>query len=615
VIPLPPSGILRRSKRPPDPRDGTRTPWLALLAWGALLSVPGIAAVPLWPWIPSDPGVESPVSLAVADGSVLRALIGPLGFALLLACARNLRLTVLLTAPFVLLAPLETQYIVVYGGPTTAHILGVIAETSRTEAGEFLNGMPLRVPATLIASWGIALWSARSLWRSGWRWQHDSWKWYAAIVVGMGAVAGVREATTGDAPPVPEVRGASLLASSALSASWTDFQAVYPWGVPLRIVDYLGQRAQVARALERAQGLRFGATLQPSLPPRTVVLVIGESVGAAHFGLDGAQRDTTPRLAQVHGLVNFSDATSAAAATRISLPFMLTPLKPGEDLARNGPGKSLVSAFAEAGYRTWWLSNQAAIGRYDTPVATYPREAQVRRFISLGDMSTRSAYDGELLREVERALREPAPHRLIVVHQLGSHWDYAQRYPKAFERWQPTMLPGKRWNTFARDMKHEIANAYDNSILYTDSVLADLIAMLDRGGEPAALLYASDHGQALFAGTCLTAGHGLLSATNFHVPFFVWMSAPLRTQQPAMLAALEGNRGRPITAESILPTLLDLGGVVVPSHKHTLSLASGDFSPQPRLVTNDGSTWVDYDHALEGKDCAVVKAKRADAAK
>lgn len=590
-------------------------PWLALVLWGLLLTIPGIAAVPLWPWIPSDPGVDAPVALAIADGSITRALIGLLSFVLLLACARRLRLVVLLTAPFVLLAPLETLYIVIYGGPTTAHILGVLAETNRAEAGEFLRGMPLRIPVVLLACWGLALWSGRRLWRSGWRWQHRSWKWYATIVVGLTAVVGVREATTDDGPPTAQSGGASLLASSALSSSWYDLQAVYPWGVPLRVVEYFGQRAQVAQATERAQGLRFGATMQPALPPRTIVLVIGESVGANHWGLDGAQRNTTPRLSQVQGLINFPDATSAAAATRISLPFMLTPLKPGQDLSRNGPGKSLVSAFAEAGYRTWWISNQAAIGRYDTPVATYPREAQVRRFISLGDMSTRSAYDGELVGEVERALREPAAHRLIVVHQLGSHWDYAQRYPAGFGQWQPTMQPGRRWNPLARDMKSEIINAYDNSILYTDSVLADLIAMLDRHGEPAALLYASDHGQALFAGSCLTTGHGLLSTTNFHVPFFVWMSAPLRAQQPAMRAALESNRTRPITAESILPTLLDLGGVVVPSHKRTVSLASGDFDPQPRLVTNDGATWLDYDRGLESKDCAVPISRKAAAAK
>src|SRR5262245_52523538 len=49
-------------------------PWLALLAWICLLLAPGIAAISLWPWIPTDPGVDSPLAMAVADGSVARAV-------------------------------------------------------------------------------------------------------------------------------------------------------------------------------------------------------------------------------------------------------------------------------------------------------------------------------------------------------------------------------------------------------------------------------------------------------------------------------------------------------------------------------------------------------------
>src|SRR5262249_17285756 len=149
--------------------------------------------------------------------------------------------------------------------------------------------------------------------------------------------------------------------------------------VPFRMAEYLGQRSQIAAAVQRSENVRYGASLRPALGPRTVVLVIGESAGADHWGMNGATRDTTPRLAQLPGLVNFSDATAAGAATRISVPFMITPLKPGADLMHTGPGKSLVAAFAETGYETWWISNQASLGRHDTPLASYPREARVRR--------------------------------------------------------------------------------------------------------------------------------------------------------------------------------------------------------------------------------------------
>ena len=579
-------------------------PWPALLVWIFLLLTPGVAAISLWPWIPVDPGVDSPLAMALADGSISRAVLGLLGFVLLLALVRKVSFAALLIAPFAFLAAPETAYIVVYGGPSTAHILGVIAETNSAEAGDFIGYLPWGVLLAFTTSWALAAWAGHTLWRSRWRWTHRSRIWYVLIVVGVGAVT-VRGALMAGAQ---DNRGSpsstSLLASATLPEAWSDLHLTYPWGVPFRVAEYFSQRAQIAAAVQRSESVRYGATLKRALGPRTVVLVIGESARADHWGMDGATRDTTPRLAKLPGLVNFSNATSAAAATRISVPFMITPLEAGADLNRTGPGKSIVAAFAEAGYETWWISNQPSVGLFDTPLGSYPREAHLRRFVSLAEFSMRSAYDGALLPEVERALNSPAGHRLIIVHQLGSHWDYAQRYPPEFERWTPTILPGRRWNPFARDMKLPITNAYDNSILYSDAVLAELIALLQRQQQPSALLYASDHGQALFDGLCMSTGHGLLSATNFHVPFFVWMSPALRALEPAAFAALEANRARPITVESIFPTLIELGGILVSEPKRNLSLASSEFSPKARLVTVDAENWINYDRDLPAKDCA-----------
>ena len=588
------------------------TPWLALLVWICLLLTPGVAAISLWPWIPTDPGVDSPLAMALAEGSVSRVVLGLLGLVLLLALMRRLSLVTLVTAPFAFLAPPETAYIVVYGGPSTAHILGVIAETNSAEAGSFIGYLPWGVLLAFAISWALAAWAGYTLCRSRWRWTHRFRIWFVLIVMGTGAVTGrgaLMADATDDRGRAPSM---ALLASTTLRETWSDLQLTYPWGVPFRVAEYFGQRAQITAAVERSAGMRYGATLKHGLGPRTVVLVIGESARADHWGMNGATRDTTPRLAKLPDLVNFTNATSVAAATRTSVPFMITPLEAGADLKRTGPGKSIVAAFAEAGYETWWISNQPSVGLFDTPLGSYPREAHVRRFVSLAEFSTRSAYDAALLPEVERALNSPAVHRLIVVHQLGSHWDYAQRYPGDFERWTPTILPGRRWNPFARDMKLPITNAYDNSILYTDTVLAELIGLLQRQQWPSALLYASDHGQALFDGVCLSTGHGLLSTTNFHVPFFVWMSPALRTLEPAAFAALEANHARPITAESIFPTLIELGGVLVSERKRSLSLASSKFSPKARLVTVDAENWIDYDRDLPAKDCALTgKAKTA----
>src|SRR6185369_15787993 len=58
--------------------------------------------------------------------------------------------------------------------------------------------------------------------------------------------------------------------------------------------------------------------------PRVFVLVVGETVRAANFGLTGYERATTPELARLD-VVAFRNVTSCGTSTEVSVPCMFSP--------------------------------------------------------------------------------------------------------------------------------------------------------------------------------------------------------------------------------------------------------------------------------------------------
>ena len=101
-------------------------------------------------------------------------------------------------------------------------------------------------------------------------------------------------------------------------------------------------------------------------------------------------------------------------------------------------------------------------------------------------------YDETALPALKRFLDEKSTgKRVFFLHLMGSHVNYASRYPSEFNVFtdEAEIIP-KPWHT-KRSAKY--INNYDNSILYTDFVLSGIIDLL-RTVPNSALLYFSDHG-------------------------------------------------------------------------------------------------------------------------
>ncbi|KAF1020706.1 MAG: Phosphoethanolamine transferase EptC [Paracidovorax wautersii] len=386
----------------------------------------------------------------------------------------------------------------------------------------------------------------------------------------------------------------------------------YPAGVPLRVLNYVRQEQATRIIRNHINGMSFGATRARALPPgvqrEVYVLVLGESLRADHLQINGYPRETTPNLAAAGGqVVSLPDFVSAASITRLAVPPLFTRRLPQTDGAFT-PEPSVLKAFKEAGFKTYWLTTQAPFGKNDAGISMVLAQADEVRAVSPEGWRP-GVYDSDLLPWIDEVLaKTDEPRQLIVLHTRGSHAQYSLRYAPEQTHFQPAAPSDAAVNPWDAGQVESLRNAYDNSVRATDAFAAQVMQRVARATDSQGqgwLMFVSDHGETLFDGQCGRAGHGFASSPNFHTAAFIWPTPSFaRLNGPAM-AASRANAPRPADYRVMFHTLLDLAGVSVPVHDPALSLASATYRPATRRLIDAGTgSIIDYDTELPALDCA-----------
>lgn len=289
--------------------------------------------------------------------------------------------------------------------------------------------------------------------------------------------------------------------------------------------------------------------------PRLVVVVVGETVNAAHWGLNGYARQTTPRLAALDG-VNYPDVEACGTNTEVSLPCMFSTqgLHDYDRDAIRG-SESLLHLLAHLGVSTLWRDNQTGCKGIceGLPFESF-LEAKVP-----GHCEGNRCFDSVLLHELDDAVARMPGDAVVVLHMLGNHGpSYYARYPDAFKRFTPACEVDELGDC-ERDT---IVNAYDNAILYTDTVVADTVAWLQRhaAGRDTALIYLSDHGESLGESGLYLHGVPRMIAPEeqLKVPMWLWLSPALREADGLDLGCLRQRASEPRTHDVLFSTVLGL---------------------------------------------------------
>lgn len=453
-----------------------------------------------------------------------------------------------------------------YGTIIDRHMIASLLQTDVREARDLL-GLPMLVRLLL-----LGLLPSLLVWRLPLA--RRSWRRAAAVRTGVVASSGV-------------------LLALLLWPSYQDYafflrehrelgQMVNPATALIAAVKFSMDEPLAAGPVQRVAGdVARLASPGREERPTVVVLVLGETARAASFSLNGYAQPTNPELALLP-VVSFENVSSCGTSTAESLPCMFSHLRRAEYSARAArAAENLLDILQRAGLEVAWIDNNAGCKGVCERVPT-ERTSHGTDPAVCPDGECR---DEVMLEPLQRIIRDARTDTVVVLHMNGSHGPaYFKRYPDKFRKFTPTCETSEIRSCSAE----AIRNTYDNTILYTDHILAAVITALDAESErlDTAMLYVSDHGESL--GEASTWLHGLpyriAPDVQKHVPMILWASADYSDRQGLDINCLRASSEAPLTHDYLFHSMLGLLNV-----RTDIYAAGLDFATPCRGMAGDPS--------------------------
>ncbi len=273
------------------------------------------------------------------------------------------------------------------------------------------------------------------------------------------------------------------------------------------------------------------------------VLVLGESTSRHHASLYGYKRNTTPKLLANKEITTFTDVISSNTSTVECLNKCLT-LKNDVTQVQDFTCPTIIDIANACNFKTYWLSNQAKTGILCNSITTVFSRASTSFFAieeaEKNNVSAKKRYDTYLLPSLQKALEDTSTkqNKLIVLHLMGCHFMYTNRYPPQFNKFVNNEEIVYSFPFADTREKLQTINDYDNAMLYQDYFLDTVFQMLAKYKNTQAI-YCSDHGEELydyrnFLGHTPQGGNPWLH----DVPFITWripLDANINKAQPYQL--------------------------------------------------------------------------------
>jgi len=301
-------------------------------------------------------------------------------------------------------------------------------------------------------------------------------------------------------------------------------------------------------------GLDAARQAKSGVKPTLLVLVVGETVRAANWGLSGYARQTTPNLAK-QNLINFPYVESCGTNTEVSVPCMFSPWgRKNYDEKKIRSSESLLHVIARTGVSVTWIDNQSGC----KGVCKGLNDIEAKNLGTPDICPATGCYDETLLRGLTAAIKKEQGNQVVVLHQLGNHGPaYYARYPKEFEKFKPVCAS----SDLGRCTQQEIFNAYDNAILYTDYILSKAIDLLKaENNRNVVFIYLSDHGESLGEGGFYLHGlpYAIAPKDQTRAPMLMWFSDQFIKENKYSKECLMHRAKEPAHHDNLFHTVLGL---------------------------------------------------------
>ena len=293
--------------------------------------------------------------------------------------------------------------------------------------------------------------------------------------------------------------------------------------------------------------------------PKLMVLVVGETARAESFSLNGYTKNTNPELSK-QNVINFSQVSSCGTATAVSVPCMFSGM-PRKDYDEQlaGHREGLLDIAQRSGYKVTWIDNNSGckgacdrVHKFEIPAALKQKWCDAE-----GECMDEVLVDSLKAYVASIPAQDKTP-QLIVLHQMGSHGP--AYYKRSTEKFQP-FKPMCATNAIQGCSRDELLNSYDNSIVYTDHILNQVIQTIKAvPNYQTGFWYLSDHGESTGESGMYLHGapYAIAPVQQTHVPMIMWFSPAWQQHNASQVNCLTQQKQAVRSQDNLFPTLLSM---------------------------------------------------------
>ncbi|MBB5336625.1 phosphoethanolamine transferase [Pectinatus brassicae] len=314
-----------------------------------------------------------------------------------------------------------------------------------------------------------------------------------------------------------------------------------------------------------------------------IVFILGEATNRNHMHLYGYPLPNTPNLDNLNKnqqLAVFKDCISPHSTTVAVLRDLFTFC----DAESQKPWyqyNNLIDIMQQAGYKTYWLSNQESSGIWGNVALLYANRSTVHQFTSVRDSHEASnTLDGALFPIVDKAIANHAVKNFYVIHLMGGHSLYYKRFPYIFSKFSKNDIPRN-----VSDEKKVVLAQYTNALYYNDYIVSGIIDKFKQ--QNAIIIYLPDHGETVYDDNSNFAGHVEENPNHYmlEVPMIMWASDKFKQAYPAKWLAIKNAVQRPYMTDDMIHTVLDIADIKTTEYKPAKSIINPLFNAtRPRMV-------------------------------
>ena len=298
--------------------------------------------------------------------------------------------------------------------------------------------------------------------------------------------------------------------------------------------------------------------------PQNIVFIIGESFSKSHSSLYGYNKTTNPLLAQYKKdslLYVYSNVTSPEQHTIACFQRIMSTYNPEiQDSLPWYKCTTLVNIIKKANYKTFWISNQSKKGLFDNIPSKYSEQCDTSMFAGdkFATLHQRNSYDQEVITLVQPILQNSEMYNFYVFHLMGSHANFKRRYPESFNHFKPENYSDRPIH------QQKVLAEYDNSILYNDSVVYEIMRLFKD--KEAIAFYFSDHAIDVFESSDEYIGHANMTnpksiEAGSKIPFMIYTSPLFKQNFPKETQQIKQCAEQPFRTDKMIYTIMDIVGI------------------------------------------------------